>query len=250
MFTIETGGKCNMKYGEIVEIGKHRVMCGDATKWEDVERLLKGDKASMCFTDPPWNVGYEGRSQKRKAIINDNISNEEFQRFLNESMKNIATACIEGAGMYVVMSSSSFSVLEKAMVEQGYHRSTMIIWDKGQFVVSWSDYHNQYEPIWYGWTKAKKRLHPVKSRKESNLWKFKKPNKNKIHPTQKPVDLIKKAIINSSEEGEIVIDLFGGSGSTAIAAQETNRICYIMELDPDYCTAIIDRLTMAIGNTM
>ena len=236
-----------MKYGEIVEIGNHRVMCGDATKWEDVEQLLNGNKASMCFTDPPWNVGYTGGSkQNRKAIINDDLRVDEFQAFLNESMKNIASACVAGAGMYVVMASSSFSELERAMLAQGYHRSTMIIWDKGQFVISWSDYHNQYEPIWYGWTKAKKRLHPVKSRKESNLWKFKKPNVNKIHPTQKPVELIKKAIMNSSDEGEIVIDLFGGSGSTAIACQETNRICCIMELDPDYCDAIVERLTNVI----
>lgn len=228
-----------MKYGEIIQLDKHRLMCGDATLAENVQKLMQGDLAKMVFTDPPFNVGYKGgHTNSREAIANDYMPEEEFSIFLHKAIKNMVDVSELGAMYYVVMSMTSFNTLCEAMSHNNMHWSTTLIWDKIHFVMSRGDYHQQYEPIWYGWKSGAPRLHPLKDRTQSNIWKINKPNKSKLHPTTKPVELIKQAILNSTNEGDIVLDLFGGSGSTLIACEETNRICYTMELESHYCEVI------------
>jgi DNA modification methylase len=231
-----------MEKGEIIQLGKHRLMCGDCTDKENVIKLMNGDKAKMIFTDPPFNVAYKGRRiQKRKEIANDNLSEEDFKILLDKAFSNAAEVSEKGCMTYVVMGFAHFKKLWDCMKNNGYHWSTTLIWAKNSFVISWADYHNQYEPMWYGWLKGANRLHPLKDRKQSNLWTIKRPICSKLHPTMKPVDLITRAINNSTNEGDIVLDMFGGSGSTLEAAEKTGRTCYIIEIDPEYCEIIKQR---------
>ncbi len=238
-----------MVKGEVVQLGRHRLMCGDSTSLEDINKLMNGDKAKMIFTDPPYNVAYRGRDKVgRKAIINDNLSEEDYKALLDKAFFNAATVSEKGCMVYVVMGFMHFNELWNTMKDNGYHWSNTIIWAKDSFVVSWSDYHQQYEPLWYGWLKGSKRLHPVPGRNQSNLWKIKRPKISKLHPTMKPLELITKAIQNSSNEGDIILDMFGGSGSTLIAAENTGRCCYMMEIDSEYCDVIKNRFYRIYNN--
>lgn len=219
-------------------------MCGDATNSCDIEKLMKGDKARLIATDPPYNVGYHGKTKIRERLENDFMSKQEFEIFLEKAIGNMVEHSLPGTPFYIFMASSSFETLQDIMRKLGLKWSTNIIWAKDCFVLSWADYHQQYEPLWYGWKSGAPRLHPVKDRTQSNLWHIKRPKKNPLHPTQKPTELLKRIIKNSSEEGDIVLDLFGGSGSTLKAANELNRKCYIMEINPEYCQSIIDSIVL------
>ena len=235
--------------GDIWLIGNHRLMCGDSTSEEDVSKLMDGKKAKMIFVDPPWNVDYGGAahpSWKKRSIINDKMSTDDFYNFLLAAFKNMAAVSEQGCMTYAVMSAQEWGSLMNVMRECGYHWSSTIIWYKNSPVLSRKDYHTKYEPIWYGWLSGAARLCPMTegdkvSRNQSDVWEIPRPTKSPEHPTMKPVALAGKAIANSSREGDIILDLFGGSGTTLIAAEQTERTSFLMELDPKYADCIVNR---------
>lgn len=242
--------------GDLFMLGRHRVLCGDSTSSENFERLMDGKKAQMVFTDPPYNVAYKGGPKaKRSSILNDKMGTDDFYTFLFSFLTQ-AIRYTAGA-FYICMSSSELHTLHQAFVQGGGHWQTYILWAKDHFTLSRTDYQNQTEPILYGFSNEllEKMDHGegdvimygwnehewYGGRKQGNVWHFPKPSRSKEHPTMKPVALCEKAIINSSLENEIVLDPFLGSGSTLIAAEKTNRICYGVELDPHYTDVIIAR---------
>ena len=231
-------------------------MCGDSTSAGDVGKLMDGVKARCVFTDPPWNVDYgsdaKHPSWKPRQILNDKMSTEKFGAFLLSAFKCMAGVSEPGCMAYVAMSAQEWGNVMPAMREAGYHWSSTVIWAKDSLVLSRKDYHTQYEPLWYGWlggTDGKaKRLCPLKDRKQSDLWQIPRPKVSAEHPTMKPVALAAKAILNSSRTGDTVLDLFGGSGTTLIAAEQTDRICRMMELDAKYCDVIVRRYIELAGS--
>jgi len=232
------------KPGDIWLLGKHRLMCGDSTDMGDVARLMDGKKTQCVFTDPPWNVDYGGNSHpswKQRQILNDNMSTEEFGEFLGKTFRAAASVCEPGAMCYCVMSAQEWGNIMNALAECGFHWSSTIIWYKDSLVLSRKDYHTQYEPIWYGWLEGDKRLCPLQDRQQSDVWEVDRPKKSVEHPTMKPIALAGKAINNSSHAGEAVLDLFGGSGTTLLACEQTGRVNYTMELDCAYCDVIVKR---------
>ncbi len=232
------------QHGDIWLLGKHRLMCGDSTDVADVAKLMDSTKAKMVFTDPPWNVDYGGSthpSWKNRQILNDKMSADEFYKFLLSAFKAMAGVSEPGAMTYVVMSAQEWGSVMTAMKEAGYHWSSTIIWAKDSLVLSRKDYHTQYEPIWYGWLGGEKRLCPLQDRQQSDLWQIPRPKKSEEHPTMKPVALAGKAVGNSSRPGDTVLDLFGGSGTTLIACEQSDRVNCSLELDPKYCDVIVKR---------
>ena len=222
------------KPGDIWRLGDHRVVCGDATDREAVQRLVGESRMEMAFTDPPYNVNYGnhgGASQTNKrTIANDNLG-DQFEPFLEKVCRNLLEFT-DGA-VYICMSSSEFHTLQKAFVSAGGHWSTFIIWAKNTFTMGRSDYQRQYEPILYGWREGAKHDW-CGDRDQGDVWHVDKPTANPLHPNMKPLPLIEKAIQNSSKPGDKVADLFLGSGSTLIACERTGRVCYGMELAPLY----------------
>ena len=231
------------KLGEIYQLGNHRLMCGDSTSLVDVAKLMRDEKAEMVFTDPPWNVSYgqENERWKQRSILNDSMTTEDFKEFMNSAFSCMHWASRGGAMAYIVMSAQEWGNLMLTLAANGFHWSSTIIWNKDQLVLSRKDYHTKYEPIWYGWQDDEPRIHPLKDRKQSDVWDFDRPKRSDEHPTMKPVELVARAITNSSDKGNLVLDLFGGSGTTLIASEETGRRCFMMELDPKYVDVIIGR---------
>lgn len=237
------------KLGDVWRLGAHRLMCGDSTDPNAIERLMGGCLADMVFTDPPWNVNYGATDHptwKSRSILNDYMPTEDFKHFMESAFLCMNNASKEGAMTYVVMSAQEWGNLMLALAENDYHWSSTIIWAKDQLVLSRKDYHTQYEPIWYGW-KNGSRLHPLKDRKQSDVWEIARPKRSDEHPTMKPVELVARALANSSNVGDVVLDLFGGSGTTLIAAEQLERVCYMCELDPHYVDVIIDRWEQLTG---
>ena len=232
------------KRGEIYQLGRHRLMCGDSTKPEDVGRLMRDVKAAMVFTDPPWNVNYgaieQGNPQgyRPRTILNDFMGTEDFKNFMFKSFKNMKENTLPGAMIYVVMSAQEWGNMMLTLAQNDFHWSSTIIWNKDRLVLSRKDYHTKYEPIWYGWSEGEARLHPLPDRKQSDVWDIPRPSKSDDHPTMKPVELVVRAIQNSSDPNAVVLDLFGGSGTTLIACEQTGRQGFTMELDPKYCDVI------------
>jgi len=237
--------------GDIWLLGRHRLMCGDATNLEEVSRLMDGKRARCIFTDPPWNVNYgadmEHPSWKPRQILNDSMSPEKFRAFLLAAFTNMKAVSEPGCMTYVVMSGQEWGSLMSVMREASYHWSSTIIWKKDTLVLSRKDYHTQYEPIWYGWAEGT-RLCPLEDRKQSDVWEIPRPKRSDEHPTMKPIALVARALQNSSRRGDLVLDLFGGSGSTLIAAEQTERVCCMLELDPKYCDVIVKRYLENTGN--
>ncbi len=234
--------------GHIYALGSHRLMCGDSTSAGDVGRLMGSDTADIIFTDPPWNVDYgrdakPGNSQgwKPRTILNDKMNVPDWAKFLEGFSVNLAKFSKPGAPIYMVMSAQEWPTADLALRTAGFHWSSTIIWAKDRLVMSRKDYHTQYEPIWYGWNSQAPRLHPMKDRGQSDLWQCKRPQKSELHPTTKPVELVERALTNSSDQGALVLELFGGSGSTLIASEKTGRKCFAMELDPQYVDVIVSR---------
>lgn len=234
----------NIKAGDIYQLGDHRLMCGDSTKEEDIKSLLNGEYLHMIFTDPPWNVDYGGASHpswKQRSILNDSMSTEDFNKFLTSAFKSVKDYLVVGCMVYVVMSAQEWGNIMNVMTDCGYHWSSTIIWAKDSLVLSRKDYHTQYEPIYYGWVEGEARACPLEDRKQSDVWEIPRPKRSDEHPTMKPLELVARAITNSSKHGDNVIDMFGGSGSTLIACEQTGRNCFMMELAPKYCQVIINR---------
>ena len=226
------------KLGDIYQLGNHRLMCGDSTKEEDVAKLMNGVKADMVFTDPPYNVAYEGGSKKREMIKNDKMDN--FYDFLYDVYLNCYNNMNAGAPIYVCHSELERVNFTKAFLDVGFKMSSIIIWAKNNSTFSMNkDYKQKHEPIIYGWKEGKHNW--VGGNCEDTLWEIKRPTKSDLHPTMKPIELCARAITNSSNKNSIVYEPFGGSGSTLIASEQTNRICYCMELDAKYVDVIIQR---------
>ncbi len=249
----EEGYEPFTKLGQIWKLGLHRLLCGDSTKPEDVELLMDGALADMVFTDPPWNVNYgaveekNAQGYKPRTIMNDSMDTEDFKEFMQKSFSCMSKVSEPGAMTYVVMSAQEWGNVMLALSENSYHWSSTIIWNKDRLVLSRKDYHTKYEPIWYGWKDGAPRKFPLTDRKQSDVWDIERPSKSDEHPTMKPIELVARAIQNSSESSSNVLDLFGGSGTTLIAAEQTGRRCFMMELDPKYCDVIIRRWELLAG---
>ncbi len=230
------------KKGDVWVLGQHRLLCGDSTVLSDVERLMNGQLADMAFTDPPYNVDYGNNAKdkmrgKDRRIMNDALG-DGFYKFLYDACVNLLV--VTKGACYVCMSSSELHTLQKAWLDAGGKWSTFVIWAKNTFTLGRADYQRQYEPILYGWKEGAKHFW-CGDRDQSDIWNYKKPHVNDLHPTMKPVELVERAIKNSSKTRDIVIDLFGGSGTTLIACEKTNRQARLMEMDPKYVDVIVKR---------
>ena len=238
--------------GDLYILGEHRLLCGDSCNMDDVTRLMDGDRADMVFTDPPWNVNYGAQtnhpSWKSRTIENDHMETEEFKQFMYDIFASMNSVSKAGAMTYVVMSAQEWGNMMLALKDNDYHWSSTIIWHKDTLVLSRKDYHTQYEPIWYGWKEGESRLHPLEDRKQSDVWDIDRPKRSDEHPTMKPIPLVARAIQNSSNENDVVLDLFGGSGTTMMAAEQTHRKSRLMELDPKYVDVIVNRYVRNFGS--
>ena len=224
--------------GDVWTVGKHRLMCGDATSAEDVAALMNGKKANLIVTDPPYNVAF--KSGSGLSIQNDSMKNDEFYTFLYNSFAQMAAHLEKGGAAYVFHADTEGLNFRKAFIDAGFHLAGVCIWVKNSLVLGRSDYQWQHEPVLYGFLKNGK--HPWYSdRKQTTIWNYDKPKRNANHPTSKPLDLLSYPICNSSQENAIVLDTFGGSGSTMMACEQTNRICHMMELDEKYASVILRR---------
>ena len=227
-----------VKKGDIWTVGRHRLMCGDATSAEDVAKLMDGKKANIIVTDPPYGVSF--KSSDGLSIQNDSLKGDEFYQFLLQAFKNMADNLTKGGAAYIFHADTEGLNFRKAFIDAGFHLAGCCIWVKNSLVLGRSDYQWQHEPVLYGFLQNGN--HPWYSdRKQTTIWNFDKPKRNKNHPTSKPLDLLGYPIQNSSQANGIVIDTFGGSGSTMMACEQTNRICYMMELDEKYASVILRR---------
>jgi DNA modification methylase len=232
------------KQGDVWKLGQHRLVCGDSTKDDTFTLLMEGKLANLVVTDPPYNVNYEGTAGK---IINDNMENEAFYDFLLEVFKNTEAAMAKDASIYVFHADTEGLNFRKAFSDAGFYLSGTCIWKKQSLVLGRSPYQWQHEPVLFGWKKSGKH-NWYADRKQTTIWEFEKPKKNADHPTMKPVELVAYPILNSSLSNCIVLDPFGGSGSTLIACEQTDRICYTIELDEKYCDVIVKRYIEQVGN--
>ncbi len=235
---------CFSKTGDIWTLGRHRVICGDATKLETYKTLLENTKVNLVVTDPPYNVNYEGSAGK---IKNDNMEDDKFYQFLFNSFVNMEQAMADDASIYVFHADTEGLNFRKAFQDAGFYLSGCCIWKKPSLVLGRSPYQWQHEPCLYGWKKKGKHKWYA-GRKETSVWEFEKPKKNADHPTMKPIALLAYPIKNSSMTNSLVLDPFAGSGSTLIACEQTGRICYAIELDEKYCDVIVKRYIEQIGN--
>ena len=234
-----------VKKGDIWHLGRHKLMCGDSTT-SDVQVLMEGKYADLCVTDAPYNVDYEGGSGMK--IQNDNMSGEEFYKFLDKAFKNINLSLKPGACFYEFFATREHVNFENALKDNDLSPKQELIWSKnGQFTLGRQDYQWDFEPCFYGWKNGASH-NWYSDRKQKCVLTFDKPKRNELHPTQKPVPLISYLMKNSSRPKDLVIDLFGGSGTTLIAAEETDRTCFTMEIDEKYASAIVRRYVKAKGN--
>jgi DNA modification methylase len=230
------------KPADLWVLGEHRLLCGDSTVVADVERVLGGQLADMTWTDPPYNVDYANAPKdklrgKHRPILNDDLG-ASFEAFLHDACTNILS--VTKGGVYICMSSSELHTLQKAFTAAGGKWSTFVIWAKHTFTLGRADYQRMYEPILYGWPAGHDRYW-CGARDQADVWFVDKPARNDLHPTMKPVALVERALRNSSKSRDIVLDPFGGSGSTLIASEKTGRKARLVELDPKYCDVIVHR---------
>jgi DNA modification methylase len=229
--------------GELWALGPHRLLVADAGDTAAVQRLLAGARPAMCFTDPPYNVSYgdhggQQRGQRKRRIHNDAMSEEQFAKFCRRWAHNLV-AHVDGA-IYVCMSTKEWPLVSRVLAEAGAHWSDTIVWAKDRFVLGRADYQRQYEPIWYGWREGVKRQWHG-GRDQGDVWRIERPAASDAHPTQKPLELVERAVNNSSVQGDVVLDLFLGSGSTLIACERTGRVCFGTEIDAHYASVILAR---------
>lgn len=232
------------KQGDVWLLGNHRLVVGDSTKAETYDKLMDGKKVNLVVTDPPYNVNYEGTAGK---IKNDNLEDGKFYQFLLDAFKCAESVMADDASIYVFHADTEGLNFRKAFNDAGFYLSSCCIWEKPSLVLGRSPYQWQHEPVLYGWKKKGKHQWYA-SRKETTIWKYDKPKKNTDHPTMKPIPLLAYPIMNSSLSNCIVLDMFGGSGSTLIACEQTNRICYTIELDEKYADVIVKRYIEQVGS--
>ena len=232
------------KTGDVWTLGRHRLVCGDSTKAETYEVLMRGKKANLVVTDPPYNVNYEGTAGK---IKNDNMAAEKFYQFLLDAFTNMEKVMAEDASIYVFHADTEGLNFRRAFTDAGFYLSGCCIWKKPSLVLGRSPYQWQHEPVLYGWKKnGKHQWYP--DRKQTTIWEFEKPRKNADHPTMKPIPLLAYPITNSSMSNTLILDPFGGSGSTLIACEQTDRSCCTIELDEKYCDVIVKRYVELKGS--
>lgn len=232
------------KKGDVWTLGNHRLICGDSTDGEVYDHLMCGKKANLVLTDPPYNVNYEGSAGK---IKNDNMDNNSFYKFLFSAFENIEKNMARDASIYVFHADTEGLNFRKAFANAGFYLSGTCVWKKQSLVLGRSPYQWQHEPVLFGWKKKGKHKW-FTGRKESTIWEFDKPKRSADHPTMKPIALMAYPIMNSSMTGTIVLDPFGGSGSTLIASEQTDRICHTIELEEKYCDVIVKRYIELVGN--
>ena len=233
------------KAGDLWLLGEHRLLCGDSTKADTFELLMNGKKANLVVTDPPYNVNYEGSAGK---IKNDSMAEEQFEEFLFEAYSRMNESMADDASIYVFHSDSHGLAFRKAFEDAGFYLSGCCIWKKQSLVLGRSPYQWQHEPVLFGWKKKGKHQWYT-GRKESTIWEFDKPKKNGDHPTMKPIALLSYPIMNSTMTGCLVLDPFGGSGSTLIACEQTGRVCFTSELDEKFCDVIVTRYKEQVGSS-
>jgi len=232
------------KSGDVWTLGRHRLVCGDSTKAETFAVLMNGRKANLVVTDPPYNVNYEGTAGK---IKNDNLADEKFYQFLFDAFSNIEKVMADDASIYVFHADTEGLNFRKAFADAGFYLSGCCIWKKPSLVLGRSPYQWQHEPCLYGWKKSGKHQWYA-DRKQTTIWEFEKTKKNTDHPTMKPIPLLAYPIQNSSMSNTLVLDPFGGSGSTLLACEQTDRDCYTIELDEKYCDVIVKRYIKQVGS--
>ena len=232
------------KSGDVWTLGRHRLVCGDSTKADTFTVLMNGRKANLVVTDPPYNVNYEGTAGK---IKNDNLADEKFYQFLFEAFSNIEKVMADDASIYVFHADTEGLNFRKAFSDAGFYLSGCCIWKKPSLVLGRSPYQWQHEPCLYGWKKSGKHQWYA-DRKQTTIWEFEKTKRNTDHPTMKPIPLLAYPIQNSSMSNTLVLDPFGGSGSTMIACEQTDRDCYTIELDEKYCDVIVKRYIEQVGS--
>jgi site-specific DNA-methyltransferase (adenine-specific) len=253
-FDVPEGGiETDIVLGDLFEIGEHRLLCGDSTDSDQVEKLMNGEKADMVFTDPPYNIGFKGSmsnkmvngkkapadsaNQRHDEIKNDAMSEEQFYNFISDILKEIKINCL--GAFYICFGSQTLNQLLQPLLDLGIEYKSIIIWMKNQAIFSGKDFKSRYEPIVYG--RFNDFFNGARFNEE-DIWQFARTQKNDLHPTMKPIPLIENALNYSSKEGMNILDLFLGSGSTMVASHQLKRKCYGMELDPKYCQVIIDRM--------
>ena len=233
------------KPGDVWTLGRHRLVCGDSTKEETYTALMDGVKANLVITDPPYNVNYEGSAGK---IKNDNMADDKFYEFLLAAFKNMESVMAPDASIYVFHADTEGLNFRRAFADAGFYLSGCCIWKKQSLVLGRSPYQWMHEPVLFGWKKNSKHQWYT-GRKETTIWEFDKPKKNGDHPTMKPIPLLAYPIGNSSMANSVVHDPFGGSGSTLIASEQTDRICRTIELDEKFCDVIVNRYIEQVGSS-
>jgi len=228
------------KLGDIYQLGKHRLICADSTSIDSVEKLMGEDRADMVWTDPPYNVAYEGKTKAHLKIQNDEMSAENFYQFLYDAYSNMLMFTKPGGAIYVAYADSEAMNFQKAMIDSGWMIKQCLIWVKQSLVVGHQDYHRKHEPILYGWAPGASH-NWYSDRKQTTVLEFNRADKNIEHPTMKPIELIEYCLTNSCAPVGLVLDLFGGSGSTLIACEKSGRRAALVELDPRYCDGIVAR---------
>lgn len=228
------------KRGDIWQLGRHRLMCGDSTMVEDVQKLMDGQLADLLLTDPPYNVDYEGKTKDKLKIENDKQNDENFRQFLTDAFTAANNVMKPGAVFYIWHADREGYNFRGACKDAGWTVRQCLIWNKNAMVMGRQDYQWKHEPCLYGWKDGAGHLW-ASDRKQTTVIDYEKPQRNDIHPTMKPVGLFDYQIKNNTKGGDIVLDLFGGSGTTVIACEQNGRTCYTMELDPRYVDAIVTR---------
>lgn len=246
-YEVKIDEKAKSKHGEIYKLGRHRLMCGDSTKIEEVKKLMEEAKADILLTDPPYNVDYEGKTKDSLKIKNDKMEDEKFREFLKNAFEAADSVMREGAAFYIWHADSEGYNFRGACHDIGWKVRQCLIWNKNAMVMGRQDYQWKHEPCLYGWKEGAGHLW-AGDRKQTTVLEFDKPNKSEIHPTMKPIKLFDYLIKNSTKENDIVLDLFGGSGTTIMACEQNGRSCYMMEYDPKYVDVIIKRWEDYTGN--
>lgn len=234
------------KRGQVYQLGRHRVMCGDSASLTDVSKLMDGTKAQLLLTDPPYNVNVTGATEEHLQIENGNMSDADFREFLYRALKAADFAMNPGASYYVWHADSKGYWFREACMRVGWDVRQCLVWVKNTLVLGRSDYQWRHEPCLYGWKPGAAHLW-TGDRKQTTVFEYDKPLRSAQHPTMKPVELFERQMLNSSQPGDIVLDLFDGSGTTLIAAVQNSRIAYCMEYDPRYVDVIIDRWEVLTG---
>lgn len=239
-YEIEMPKEPKAKLGQIYQLGQHRLMCGDSTKQEDIDKLMNGTKVDMLLTDPPYNVAYQGGTKDKLTIKNDDMKSDEFKQFLVDAFTAANNVMKEGAVFYIWHSDTEGYNFRGACFDVGWKVRQCLIWNKNSMVMGRQDYQWKHEPCLYGWKDGASHLWAA-DRKQTTVLEFKKPTRNAEHPTMKPIQLFDYQIQNNTKVGDIVLDQFGGSGTTIMACEQNGRTGYVMEFDPKYVDVIIDR---------